>query len=283
MLTPVGGKIWTGIRSYMDMDNPKKLQLFIRRSDQVLCCSAVIAKELRERFCAGNLKVLYNPFDEKRIAKAAAQVLPDMPDFSGKKPIICVSREDDVKEFWHLIKCLRLICDRVPQAVLCIVGDGSFAEYKKLAADLQISDRVIFAGLQKNPFPWLAASSLYLGASSMEGFPNSLVEAMSCGLPAVFSNCKSGPAEILSDRFEEVADRQEFMEEAYGILIPVMDAVKNLNPSVITEEEEKLAELLVKLLQDDKKLAAMSKASKKRAACFGEEAYRKEICRIAEE
>ena len=61
-----------------------------------------------------------------------------------------------------------------------------FSEYKELAEKLGIADRVCFAGLQKNPFPWLSAGSLYVGTSSMEGFPNALVEAMSCRLPAVF-------------------------------------------------------------------------------------------------
>lgn len=72
----------------------------------------------------------------------------------------------------------------------------------------------------------------------MEGFPNALVEAMSCRLPAVFSNCMSGPAEILSDRFEDVVGKQEVLRERYGILIPVMDDQKNLDPNEITEEEK---------------------------------------------
>ena len=49
VLTPVRGQIWTGIRSYMDMDNPSKLKLFAKRSDQVICCSEVIVHELKEK------------------------------------------------------------------------------------------------------------------------------------------------------------------------------------------------------------------------------------------
>ena len=95
-------------------------------------------------------------------------------------------------------------------------SDGSFSEYKELAEKLGIADRVCFAGLQKNPFPWLSAGSLYVGTSSMEGFPNALVEAMSCRLPAVFSNCMSGPAEILSDRFEDVVENRKCFGNVTG-------------------------------------------------------------------
>ena len=281
VLTPVGDRIWTGIRSYMDMDDPGKLKLFIRRSDRVICCSELIALELKEKFGADNLEVLYNPFNSVQIEALSREPVAGMPDFSGKKVMINVCREDDSKEFWHMIKCLFLLRDAVPEAMLCLVGEGSFAEYKKLAEQLGIRDRVCFAGMQKNPFPWMRQGTLYLGLSNMEGFPNSLVEAMINGLPAVYGNCKSGPAEILSDRFPEVKERQEYMEEAFGILVPLMDDRKNLDPSVITEEERRLASWLGELLRDERRLERLSAAAKQRAGQFSERVYAEKFLRIA--
>ena len=117
----------------------------------------------------------------------------------------------------------------------------------------------------------------------MEGFPNGLVEGMACGPGAVFSNCMSGPAEILSDRFAEVVGQQEILEEAYGILVPVMDDQKNLDPKVITQEERRLAALLEELLQDEAHLEKLAKAAKVRAAHLSDQAYADTIRRIARE
>jgi len=282
VLTPAGGQIWTGVRSWMDMDMPGMLKLFCKGSDKVICCSEVIAAEMKKLFGAQNTEVLYNPYDCRAMEEMAQQPVAAMPDFSGQKMMISVGREDDVKEFWHLIKCLYLMKDAVPEASLCIVGEGTFEEYKKLAGELGIADRVCFAGLQKNPFAWMKKAHLCVGTSAMEGFPNALVECMACGVGAVFANCMSGPAEILSDRFAEVVGNQEVLEEAYGILIPVMDDKKNLDPAVFTEEEKKLAELLAALLTDSAHLKKLAQAAKVRAAYFSDEAYAQTILRIAD-
>ena len=43
------GKTWCGVRSYMDMGNPRLLKLFCSRSDKIVCCSRVIEEEIREK------------------------------------------------------------------------------------------------------------------------------------------------------------------------------------------------------------------------------------------
>lgn len=68
----------------MDMDNPSKLKLFAKRSDQVICCSEVIAHELKEKLGIENTEVLYNPYDGSQIAENAAKNLWTCPILPGK-------------------------------------------------------------------------------------------------------------------------------------------------------------------------------------------------------
>ena len=63
----------------------------------------------------------YNPYDGVKIRQMAQEKDTDMPDFTGKKLMVSMGRNDDCKEFWHLIKALFLIRDAIPEAALCII------------------------------------------------------------------------------------------------------------------------------------------------------------------
>ena len=53
-------------------------------------------------------------------------------------------------------------------------------------------------GFTANPFQTLRRADFYVSPSNAEGFPNSLLEAMSVGLPVISTNCPSGPSEVLA-------------------------------------------------------------------------------------
>ena len=89
--------------------------------------------------------------------------------------------------------------------------------------------RVFFAGLKKNPFPYLRESDIYLLTSLSEGLPNALVEALALSLPVVSANCLSGPAEILHGDFKEAEAQKEVFLGDYGVLVPALSPEKNLS------------------------------------------------------
>ena len=278
-------EVWCGVRSYMDMGNPGLLRLFCRRSDRVISCSRLIRRELEERFSCRKVCTLYNPFDLAAIQEQSREAgeKERLPFAGCGRVIVSMGRQDDVKGFWHLIKSFSILHRKYEDARLLIVGEGDFREYWELAEALGISDAVSFPGVKKNPFPYLALGRMYVMTSINEGFPNVLVEAMSLGIPVISANCMTGPAEILSDDFDAVSRRQEYLDADYGILIPVMDAKKDLDASVITEEERKLSEQMERLLSDEALHEKYSQAAVRRAAQFSGEAYVERIREMAEE
>lgn len=255
-----GGKAakWLGIRSYMDMDNRGQIKWFCKKADRVICCSERICREVEEKYGCAKAVTLHNPFDMREIEMLAGQEAAALPWEEGRI-LVSMGREDVVKGFWHLLKSFALIHEALPDTKLMIIGQGEYAQYKELAAGLGVEDAVCFMGLKKNPYPYLKRSSLYVLTSYNEGFPNALVEAMALGVPAVATDCMTGPREIL--------------EEKYGILVPNMSPDADFSPQNITEEERRLAEIIIALLKDEERMAHYQEMARKRAGDYTAESY----------
>ena len=258
---------WLGIRSYMDMENPKQIRLFCRCADRVICCSDEICREVRDKYRCDKAVPLNNPFDLKEVQRLSEKEQAKLP-WSEGRIIISMGREDEVKGYWHLLKSFSLVHEKLPDTKLMIIGDGEFQSYKELARGLGVDDAVYCTGLKRNPYPYLKKGSLYVLTSYYEGFPNAMVEAMAMGLPVIATDCMTGPREILEDQ--------------YGILIPNMSPDPDFDPHNIAEEERNLARKITDLLEDRDKMEHYSKMSLKRAGDYTAESYIEKIREWAE-
>ena len=73
---------------------------------------------------------------------------------------------------------------RMPNARLVLIGTGELVDSTRaLAQELNLSDRVIFAGVRKDMAALYHAMDVFLLPSLFEGLPVVLVEAQAAGLP----------------------------------------------------------------------------------------------------
>lgn len=109
-----------------------------------------------------------------------------------------------------LLRAFARIESRRP--TLMILGTGpNKSMVRRLAAELDVADRVIFAGFHPDPTPFYSTADLFVLSSDNEGFGNVIVEALAQGLPVVSTDCPSGPSEILENG-------------RWGRLVPVGDS-----------------------------------------------------------
>lgn len=277
--------------SFGEIHNKQYMNLILKKMDYVVCCAKAMAEEVREKYQAKDVQEIWNPCDISGIRKLGEQELADAykPFFAGDDNVILsMGREHDVKGFWHLLKAFKRVQEEMPDTKLAIVGEGSFEEYKRLAESMGIGERVLFTGMQKNPFSFMKASDIYVLSSISEGLPNALVEALTVGLPIVSVNCKSGPAEILHDDWKEAESAVGAMQADYGILTPALTPQKNMeyeqqNGKIILEEEEEaLAQAMLKMLQNQELYQSYRELTKKRANDFSMEKYKEAIIRLIE-
>jgi glycosyltransferase involved in cell wall biosynthesis len=133
--------------------------------------------------------------------------------------VVSVGRLTKSKNTKLLIDAFLASKETVP---LVVLGTGELKdELTAYISNQDAQDKVILLGYAKNPYAIVAKAKYYVSASTNEGFPNALLEAMVLGRAAIMSDCPSGPAEILAGSFTFQASKVEMAE--YGVLVPVND------------------------------------------------------------
>ncbi|KKG29101.1 hypothetical protein DU52_01545 [Methanosarcina mazei] len=163
--------------------------------------------------------------------------------------IIFVGRLAKVKHVEILLKAVQSVKSSYPSIKVTIVGDGDCKpELENLSNKLGLNKNVHFAGYQKNVWDWYNKSKISVLPSEREGFPYSVVESLSCGVPVVTSDCgdvndliKDGYNGLIVKKYD---DFDEFALSIIRILdnnriletysANCLESVKNINVNTVT-------------------------------------------------
>jgi glycosyltransferase involved in cell wall biosynthesis len=112
-----------------------------------------------------------------------------------------VGRLAEVKRQDLLIRAIAVLKNTFPDVRLLLVGDGDQrTRLETLAGELDVTDRIHFAGYQSRPEEYLRAMDIFALTSRSEGFPVSLLEAWVAGLPIVCSAVGGIPDVVTHER-----------------------------------------------------------------------------------
>ncbi len=180
------------------------------------------------------IQTVYNGVDPEHFAPAGDE--PAVPTISW------AGRIDPIKDLETLIRAFALVATAVPAARLRIFGgtprgsEGYRDRCERLAAELGLGESVSFEGRVANIRDAYAAGHIVVLSSISEGFPYTLIEAMTSGRATVSTRVGGVP--------EAVADT--------GVVVPPRDP-------------EAMAAACLQLLGDDVRRHRLAAAARRRA------------------
>lgn len=252
----------------------------LRKSSRLLCCSDALTHACTNFMAPSGLKIqrIYNPFDINDIQQKSNLCAPTL---TGDPILFCYGRFVESKNFELTIEAFSLITKEFPKSSLYIMGSGELKESLVKATKLfDVEHSVCFLPPSDNPFPYLRQAHLLLCSSRNEGFGNTIVEGLACGVPVISTDCKFGPREILAPNtdYRQITDVVEMSE--FGCLIPPLSDKKT--PPHQEQVARFLASAAVKLLRDTNTLLSYRQKGVNRAMDFDITQYEKELQNILE-
>ncbi len=249
----------------------------LKNSSAMICNSEYTRQFFLTRYPEQSDKVytVYNYINTKEIVNQAKERIDSQcAEFIERhsSTIVSVGRFCREKGFEYLIESVAHAREKDKDIGLVLVGDGEYRQkYLDLVEHFELQDYVYFTGFQRNPYKYMARCSCFVLSSRSEGFPNVLAEAMALGLPAIATNCYSGPAEILRKDADYSVVKDTYIECDYGILSP---AFKDDDNQIAINE---LSNAMIKLLSDKQLCDKYRSLSAQRSLDFSEEATRNRL------
>jgi glycosyltransferase involved in cell wall biosynthesis len=175
----------------------------MKKVDSFIAISQEIVDGLKgDGICTEKIKRITNFVDTARFSPAnedERERLKKMLSLEGKFVINFTGRIVARKGIDILINTFAKNKELLSSAIFIIAGTGpDEGRIKNLVLELGINENVRFLGHTSEPVKYYQTSDIFVLPSFAEGMPNSLLEAMACGLPAVASKI-GGVVDIVED------------------------------------------------------------------------------------
>lgn len=186
------------------------------------------------------IKLVYNGINLEKITfLGGTDILQQYKITKGDFIVFYLGRLHPKKCPDDLVKAFPKVVKKVPNARLIFAGKGEEeSKLKGLVSDLNLDDKVIFAGFISEDEKWdlLKNCDVFVLPSVVEAFGITIIEAMACEKPVIATDV--GP-------FPEI-----IMDGETGLLVPV-------------HSPDELADAIIELALDDDKRKGMGKMARK--------------------
>lgn len=169
-------------------------KLAVKKSDFTITLTKESQDELIRKYNINNIINIANPVDDILVKKINYN--------NQSKKIISVGRISKQKNFLKLVEVAKLVFASCPEWSWDIYGTGNEKLKKEILdriKNYELENHVFLKGVCNNIYDIYKEYSFQVMTSLYEGFPMVLIEGMSCGLPLISFDIKTGPKEIIEN------------------------------------------------------------------------------------
>jgi len=177
-------------------------RIVLRRFDKIIYVSKNLLKQVPIfKNCPDKVVVIENAIDINEFKKGPKPDSVRAELGLGKEDVVVgfvgrLSKEKGAKTVLDALGTAPAASENIK---LILAGDGpQRKELERRARDLGVSKKVIFLGHRKDIKNIYNAMDVYVSASLREGFPNSVLEAQSAGVPCIVTDI-GGNNDIIQD------------------------------------------------------------------------------------
>ena len=188
-----------------DVNPVKRLLLYLAERSVRRRTDAVITMNRRDFLFAKKKKLGKEVYFTKGMGATLRPIITPSEEiraeYFGKDSfVMCfVGEYSGRKNQRFLIEALREIKPHIPEAMLCLVGDGDArAELEEMISKRGLSGSVLLTGRRSDACDFIRASDLYVSASVIEGMPFNVIEALGAGKTVLVSKIK-GHEDLVDD------------------------------------------------------------------------------------
>ncbi|MBS1533911.1 MAG: glycosyltransferase [Bacteroidetes bacterium] len=166
-----------------------------QKANQIICVSKAIQSRIVEQYGLQNVATIYNPIHEIQPGNT--------PEGLPEKYVLFYGRLDEkVKNISLMLEAFKASEISKIGYQLLILGDGPDREYLvQTIQKLDLTHSVQLIPFVKKPFAYVQNAKFTALTSRYEGFPMSVIESLSLGIPVVSVDCLSGPNEVIQNQY----------------------------------------------------------------------------------
>ena len=199
-------------------DNNWIAKQMIQKACKIVSVSNFIKQKIETKFNDKSVVVIPNSVCIRSIS--TAEKLPF--DY-----IIAVGRLVSLKQFAQLIESYANsdLPQRNIHLVILGIGEEQIMLENRIA-DLNLEDKVHLLGFKENVWDYISNAKFLVLSSQYEGFPMTILEALSLGIPVISFDCESGPNEMIINNHNGIlVENQNFTELTHKMNIFVKDEI----------------------------------------------------------